>query len=87
MFTDALFAEILVQSVDDTVSEVTGVDGSWQWRVSMKVTFKGDWHINGEHQVLSPRSAIWYLTIDQTTGQVTSISQPPVPDLGIDVDR
>lgn len=69
------------------VNEVRGEEGSYVWRVAATVTFQGTWHANGATQVQSPRTATWWLTIDQDTETITAIDQPTPEELQISVNE
>ncbi|WP_435300033.1 hypothetical protein [Timonella sp. A28] len=69
------------------VQEILGVEGSYIWRVAVNVQYSGTWHSNGTTKVLSPRTATWYLNVDQAKGAVTAIDGPTADELKIRLDE
>lgn len=88
IFGDNITAEITT-TVDNNlvVNEVRGEKGSYVWRVAASVTFKGSWHEDGATQIQSAKTATWWLTIDQSTGEVTAIDQPSSDELQISTNE
>ena len=69
------------------VDQVQGVEGSYTWRIAATVTFKGTWHEDGATRTQSPRSAVWWFTVDQATNQITAIDQPAADELQINTNK
>lgn len=88
VFGDNITAEITT-TVDNnlTVDEARGDEGNYVWRIAAEVTFQGTWNENGAARAQAPRTATWWITIDQATETVTAIDQPTAEELQINVNE
>lgn len=71
----------------DGLPTTTSVDASQPLIVDVPVKYDLSWTINGTPRGTSPTTAVWTLTVDPTSEQVTAITQPDAATLGIEVDE
>ncbi len=88
IFAKALSAEVTTSADGKPqVQEILGVEGSYIWRVAVNVNYTGTWHSKGTTKLLPPRTATWWITIDQAKGAVTAINGPSTDELSIRLDE